>query len=139
MESHGQGRGFLCRRIKGKREGSRIERAIRGVTLLRRKPRLRAVTPICRQAGTVSQTVDAVSHSLWRRTMNAERVPFGALKERSRVYFGGFRPMKHVEWPQVLERGAPLFVVQAFQDSSEVTQATAGDRLGIRLELGDLD
>jgi len=41
---------------------------------------------------TASQTMDAVGHSLWRRTMNAERVPFEALKERSRVCFGGFRP-----------------------------------------------
>jgi hypothetical protein len=27
--------------------------------------------------------------------MNAERVLFEALKERSRVCFGGFRPLKH--------------------------------------------
>jgi len=88
---------------------------------------------------TVSQTVDAVGHSLRRRTMNAERVPFEALKERSRVCFGGFRPLKHVEEPQALVRGAPLLAAQAFQDSSKVTQAPAGDRLGVRLELGDLD
>ena len=43
------------------------------------------------QKATVSQTVDVVGHSLWRRTMNAERVPFEALKERSRRCFGGFR------------------------------------------------
>jgi hypothetical protein len=83
--------------------------------------------------------VDAVGHSLWRRTMNAERVPFEALKERSRVCFGGFRPLKHVEELQALVRGAPLLVVEAFQNPSEVTQAPAGDRLGVRLELGDLD
>jgi hypothetical protein len=41
--------------------------------------------------------------------MNAERVPFEALKERSRVCFVGFRPMKHVEGPRALARGAPLF------------------------------
>jgi hypothetical protein len=29
--------------------------------------------------------------------MNAERVPFEALKERSGVCFGGFRLLKHVE------------------------------------------
>jgi hypothetical protein len=53
-------------------------------TLLRRKPR---------------------SLRLW---MNAERVPFEAPKERSRVCFGGFRPLKHVEGPRALARGAPL-------------------------------
>ena len=65
-------------------------------TLLRRKPR--SIRP-------------------W---MNAERVPFEALKERSRVSFGGFRPLKHVEGPRLravthfgvqaraLVRGAPL-------------------------------
>jgi len=42
--------------------------------------------------------------------MNAERVPFEALKERSGVCFGGFRPMKHVEGPRALARGAPLLV-----------------------------
>ena len=40
--------------------------------------------------------------------MNAERVPFEALTERSRVCFGGFRPLKHVEGPRTLARGAPL-------------------------------
>ena len=40
--------------------------------------------------------------------MNAERVPFEALKERSGVCFGGFRPLKHVEGPQALARGALL-------------------------------
>jgi hypothetical protein len=43
-----------------------------------------------------------------RPLMNAERVPFEALKERSRVCFGGFRPLKHVEGPRALARGAPL-------------------------------
>jgi len=52
-------------------------------TLLRRKPR--SVRP-------------------W---MNAERVPFEALQERSRVCFGGFRLLKHVEGPRALARGAP--------------------------------
>jgi hypothetical protein len=54
--------------------------------------------------------------------MNAERVPFEALKERSRVCFGGFRPLKHVEGSRLravthfgvqaraLARGAPHFV-----------------------------
>ena len=53
--------------------------------------------------------------------MNAERVPFEGLKGRSRVCFGGFRPMKHAEGPRLravthfgvqaraLARGAPLF------------------------------
>ena len=40
--------------------------------------------------------------------MNAERVPFEALNERSRVCFGGFRVLKHVERPRVLARGASL-------------------------------
>jgi len=40
--------------------------------------------------------------------VNAERVPFEAPKERSRVCFGGFRLLKHVEGPQALARGAPL-------------------------------
>ncbi len=44
--------------------------------------------------------------------MNAERVPFEAPKERSRVCFGGFRPTKHVEEPWALARGAPLFSVK---------------------------
>ena len=43
-----------------------------------------------------------------RPWMNAERVPFEALEERSRVCFGGFRPVKHVEGPRALARGAPL-------------------------------
>jgi hypothetical protein len=43
-----------------------------------------------------------------RPWMNAERVPFEALKERSRVCFGGFRPMKHVEGPRAFAHGAPL-------------------------------
>ena len=37
------------------------------------------------------KTVDAVGHSLWRRTMNARGVPLEARKERSGVCFGGFR------------------------------------------------
>jgi hypothetical protein len=53
--------------------------------------------------------------------MNAERVPFEALKERSRICLGGFRPMKDVEGPRLravthfgvqaraLARGAPFF------------------------------
>jgi hypothetical protein len=48
------------------------------VTLLRRKPRLRAVTHFGVQARSPMP-------------MNVERVPFEALKERSRVCFGGFR------------------------------------------------
>jgi len=40
--------------------------------------------------------------------MNAERVPFEALKERSRICFGGFRPLKHVEGPRAFARWAPL-------------------------------
>ena len=52
-------------------------------TLLRRKPRV------------------------FRPWVNARRVPFEALKERSRVCFGGFRPTKHVEEPWALARGAP--------------------------------
>ena len=32
-----------------------------------------------------------------------------------------------------------VLLAQAFQDSFEVTQASAGDRLGVRFELGDLD
>jgi hypothetical protein len=39
--------------------------------------------------------------------MNAERVPFEALKERSRVCFGGFRPLKYVEELGALALGAP--------------------------------
>jgi hypothetical protein len=46
-----------------------------------------------------------------RPWMNAERVPFEALKERSRVCFGGFRPLKHVEGQRALARGAPLYLV----------------------------
>ena len=42
--------------------------------------------------------------------MNAERVPFEALKERSRVGFGGFCPLKHVEGTRASARGAPHFV-----------------------------
>jgi len=48
------------------------------VTLLRRKPRLRAVTHFGVQARSPMP-------------MNVERVPFEALKERRRVCFGGFR------------------------------------------------
>jgi hypothetical protein len=43
--------------------------------------------------------------------MNAERVPFEALKERSRVCFGGFRPLKHVEGARL--RAVTHFGVQA--------------------------
>ena len=64
------------------------------------------IYPPTRKA-TVFQTVDAVGHSLRRRTMNAERVPFEVLKERSRAGSGGFRPMKHVEGPRALACGAP--------------------------------
>jgi hypothetical protein len=67
--------------------GSRIVEFGRKVTLLRSKPR-----------------------SL-RPWMNAEGVPFEALKERSRVCFGGFRPLKHVEELRALARGAPLIVL----------------------------
>jgi hypothetical protein len=42
----------------------------------------------------------------FRPWMDAERVPFEALKERSRVCFGGFRPLKHVEEPRALGRGS---------------------------------
>jgi hypothetical protein len=52
-------------------------------TLLRRKPRV------------------------FRRWMNAGKVPFEAPNERSGVCFGGFRPRKHVEGPPALARGAP--------------------------------
>jgi len=48
-----------------------------------------------------------------RPWMNAERVPFEALKERSRVCFGGFRPVKHVVGRRALARGAPLPIQQA--------------------------
>ena len=84
---------------------------------LRRRPRLRAVTPVCRyalrRAGTVSQTADAVGHSLWRRTMNTKRVPFEALNERGRICFGGFRPPKRVEEPGALDRLAPILMKDA--------------------------
>jgi len=46
-----------------------------------------------------------------RPWMNAERAPFEALKERSRVCFGGFRPLKHVEEPRALACGAPLRIL----------------------------
>jgi hypothetical protein len=46
-----------------------------------------------------------------RPWMNAERAPFEALKERSRVCFGGFRPLKHVEVPRL--RAVTHFGVQA--------------------------
>jgi hypothetical protein len=40
--------------------------------------------------------------------MNARRIPLEALKERSGVCFGGFRPRKQVEESRALARGAPL-------------------------------
>jgi hypothetical protein len=55
---------------------------------LRRKPRLRAVTNFGVQARPMA--VDAVGHSLWRRTMNAKRITLRSLVRR-RVCFGGFR------------------------------------------------
>ena len=60
------------------------------------------------QKVAVSRTVDAVGHSLWRRTMNAKRVPFEASKKLSGVCFGGFRPLKHVKERRALARRAPL-------------------------------
>jgi len=71
------------------------------ITLLRRKPRLRAVTHYGAQAW------------VFRPWMNVRRVPFEAPKERSRVCFGGFRPTKYVEEPWALARGAPLSFVPA--------------------------
>ena len=73
-------------------------------TLLRRKPRLRAEAHFGAQA------------RFFRPWMNAMRVPYEALEERSGVCFGGFRlparsrfgegrPSKHVEEPRVLARG----------------------------------
>jgi len=44
--------------------------------------------------------------------MNARRVPLEAPKERSRVCFGGFRPLKQVEEAR-LRAGTPHFGVQA--------------------------
>ena len=43
--------------------------------------------------------------------MNAERVPFEALKERSRVCFGGFRPSEACEGASL--RAVTHFGVQA--------------------------
>ena len=43
--------------------------------------------------------------------MNVERVPFEALKERSRVCFGGFRPTKLVEEPRALARGGSTLIL----------------------------
>jgi len=56
------------------------------------------------------------SFRLW---MNAERVPFEAPKERSRVCFGEFRPLKHVEGPRALARGAPQLLI-CFADGGMV-------------------
>ena len=45
-------------------------------------PPTQKAAPACcgalRRASTVFETVDAVGHSLWRRTMNAWRVPYEA-------------------------------------------------------------
>ena len=82
------------------------------VTLLRRKPRLRAVTHFGVQARSP-------------RPMNAERVPFEALKECSRVCFGGFRlparsrfgegrPFEACGGARALARGAPLCLEKRF-------------------------
>jgi hypothetical protein len=66
---------------------------------LRRRPRLRAEPPKCikrccerRHSGVQarSMAVDAVGHSLWRRTMNSKRITLRSLVRR-RVCFGGFR------------------------------------------------
>jgi len=44
--------------------------------------------------------------------MNAGGVPLEARYERSGGCFGGFRPLKHVEEPWALARGAPRWGVK---------------------------
>ena len=71
--------------------------------------------PACRQTGAGSFTQDCIVNFIRLRRkpqvclgMNAERVSFEALKERSRVCFGGFRPSEACGAATALASEVPL-------------------------------